>query len=108
MNKVNTKAEMWLPVAALIGLTQRATDRLRTLAGKRLTAADELHISSDSERTQEANRAAVLERLRKLLLEAIHEPKPRRKSKPSRAARQRRLESKRRRSEVKARRRGIE
>lgn len=108
VNKVNTKAEMWLPVVALIGLTERATDRLRALAGKRLTIADEIHISSDTERTQEANRAAVLQRLRELLLEAIHEPKPRRKSKPSRAARQRRLDSKRRRSEVKFRRRSLE
>jgi ribosome-associated protein len=108
VNKVNTKAELWVPIGALAGMTGRAVDRLRTLAGKRLTIADELHISSDTERTQEGNRAAVLERLRELLVTAMHEPKPRRKSKPSRAARQRRLDSKRRRSEIKASRRGAE
>lgn len=97
-----------MPVGALIGMTGRAIERLRTLAGKRLTSLDELHVSSDTERTQEGNRAAVLERLRELLVKAMHEPKPRRKSKPSRAARQRRLDSKRRRSEIKANRRGAE
>ena len=108
VNKVNTKAEVWVPLGAITGLTERALARLRGLAGKRLTSLDELHISSDTERTQEGNRTAVLQRLRELLLEAIHEPKPRRKSKPSRAARQRRLDSKRRRSETKARRRSLE
>jgi ribosome-associated protein len=108
VNKVNTKAEVWIPLSAMTGLTGRAIARLRALAGKRLTSLDELHISSDTERTQEGNRAAVLERLRDLLLEATYEPKPRRKSKPSRAARQRRLDSKRRRSETKARRRSLE
>jgi ribosome-associated protein len=108
VNKVNTKAELWVPVGAIVGMTARAIGRLRTLAGKRLTSLDELHVSSDTERTQEGNRAAVLERLRELLVTAMHEPKPRRKVKPSRAARQRRLDSKRRRSEIKARRRGAE
>ena len=106
VNKVNTKAELWVPVAAIVGLRGRATERLRTLAGRRLTTSDEIHLAADTERTQEANRAAVLGRLRELLVAAMHEPKPRRKTKPSRASRQRRLESKRRRSQVKATRRG--
>jgi ribosome-associated protein len=105
VNKLNTKAELWLPVAELYGLSDRALARLRQFAGKRLTGADEIHISSDTERTQEANRAAVLERLEELLTKARHEPKARRKTKPSRASRQRRLEAKRRRSDVKSNRR---
>jgi ribosome-associated protein len=108
VNKVNTKAEVWIPLGEIVGLTARAMERLRSIAGKRLTSLDELHIASDTERTQEGNRAAVMQRVRELLTEAMHEPKPRRKSKPSRAARQRRLDSKRRRSETKARRRGAE
>lgn len=108
VNKVNTKSELWIPIMAIAGLTERATGRLRALAGKRLTASDEIHIAADTERTQEGNRAAVLQRLRELLLAAMHEPKPRRKTKPSRGARQRRLDAKRRRSEIKARRRGAE
>ena len=59
-----------------------------------------------TERTQPANRAAVVDRLRELLVSALHEPKPRRKTKPSRASKLRRLEAKRRRSEVKSKRSG--
>jgi ribosome-associated protein len=108
VNKVNTKAELWIPVGAIVGLSARAVGRLRSLAGRRLTIADEIHIAADSERTQEANRSAVLERLRELLVEAMHEPRPRRKTKPSRAAKQRRLDSKKRRSKIKAHRRPAE
>jgi ribosome-associated protein len=106
VNKLNTKAELWVPLSAISGLSERALARLRALAGRRLTSAGEIHITSETERSQEGNRSAVVERLRQLLLEALREPKPRRKTRPSRAAKQRRLESKRKRSEVKSRRRG--
>jgi ribosome-associated protein len=108
VNKVNTKAEVWVPIGAIMGLSERAMVRLRALAGKRLTGSEEIHIAADTERTQEGNRAAVMQRLRELLVDAMHEPKPRRKTKPSRGARQRRLDAKRRRSEIKARRRGAD
>ena len=108
VNKVNTKAELWVPVGSISGMTFRAISRLRALAGRRLTIADEIHIAADTERTQESNRAAALQRLRELLIAAAHEPKPRRKTRPSRAAKQRRLDSKRRRSQIKANRRGGE
>jgi ribosome-associated protein len=108
VNKVNTKAELWVPVNSISGMTFRAIARLRALAGRRLTISDEIHIAADTERTQESNRAAAQERLRELLIQAMHEPKPRRKTKPSRAAKQRRLDSKRHRSEIKANRRGSE
>jgi ribosome-associated protein len=106
VNKVNTKAELWLALDALFGLTPRALDRLKQMAGKRLTSAGEIHIASDTERTQEANRAAVMDRLRALLAQAVHEPKARRKTKPSRASKRRRLDAKKRRGEIKANRRG--
>ena len=106
VNKLNTKADLWVPLHALYGLTDRAMARLKQMAGKRLTVAEEIHIASDTERTQEANRAAVLERLTDLLKQAVHEPKKRRKIKPSKAAKQRRLDSKKRRSDIKSGRRG--
>ena len=105
VNKVNTKAELWVPLAAIEGMSGRAIDRLRQMAGKRLTAAGEIHIVSETERSQEGNRSAVLDRFRALLAAAAHEPKRRRKTKPSRAAKQRRLESKKRKSQVKSGRR---
>jgi ribosome-associated protein len=105
VNKLNTKAELWVPLDAIEGLSEAATGRLRAMAGKRLTIAGEIHITSETERTQEGNRTAVLDRLRALLAAAVHEPKKRRKTKPSKASKRRRLESKRRKSEIKSGRR---
>jgi ribosome-associated protein len=106
VNKLNTKVELWVPVGALQGLGDAAATRLRSAAGRRLTQADEIHLTSETSRSQETNRATVMERLRELLVAAMHEPKKRRKTRPSRAAKLRRLESKRKRGETKARRRG--
>ena len=108
VNKVNTKAEVWVAVGAMVGLSERAKGRLRRLSGRRLLATDEIHIAADSERTQEGNRVEVLARLRELLVTAMHEPKARRKTKPSRGSRERRLQAKKRRSEIKSRRQGRE
>ena len=105
VNKVNTKAELWVPVAAIAGLSERAVARLKAMAGRRLTAAGEIHIAAETERSQEGNRSAVLDRLRALVAGAAHEPKPRRKTKPSKASKRRRLENKRRESEIKSGRR---
>jgi ribosome-associated protein len=106
VNKVNTKAQLWVPISAITGLRESALHRLRQFAGHRLTAADELHITAETERTQEGNRTAVLDRLKQLIQQAAHEPKRRKKTKPSKGARERRLQSKKRRSEIKSHRRG--
>ena len=108
VNKVNTKAELWVAVGDVVGLTDRARDRLRQFAGKRLTASDAVHLSSDESRSQEGNRQSVIERLRELIVQSIHEPKVRRKTKPSYGSKQRRLTAKRHRSDVKAKRQGRE
>ena len=106
VNKVNTKAELWVPVDALHGLRPAALERLRALAGSRLTKAGEIHIASETERTQEGNRLAVYARLRDLIERATVVPKVRRKTKPSKASKRRRLEQKRRRGSIKSQRRG--
>jgi ribosome-associated protein len=109
VNKLNTKAEIWLAMDAVRGrITQRAFDRLVKLAGKRLTLDGQIHLASEAHRSQEQNRQEAMERLRELLVSAMVEPKVRRKTKPSRRAKERRLEGKRRRSIVKARRQGRE
>ena len=105
VNKLNSKAELWIPLTAIVGLTEPARERLAKLAGHRLTQAGEIHISSDTQRTQESNRAEVFDRLRELIIQARHEPKRRKKTKISRAAKQRRVDSKKRRGDVKAKRR---
>ena len=108
VNKLNTKAEMWVAISALRGLRADALDRLRQLAGHRLTQQDELHIVAQTSRTQEANRGAAIERLRELLIRAMHRPKARRPTKPSAASRRRRLEGKRRRGQTKVHRGSVD
>lgn len=107
VNKVNTKAELWVEVAQLRGLTSAAVERLKGIAGpSRLTAAGEIHLASDESRSQEANRTEILRRLREMIVEAKREPKRRKKTRPSRASKMRRLDAKKRRGEIKAGRRG--
>jgi ribosome-associated protein len=106
VNKLNTKAELWVRINAIQGLRDAARARLRALAASRLTKSDEIHIASETARSQEANRQAAFDRLRDLIVRAKVEPKVRKKTKPSKAARQRRLEGKRRRGEVKRHRGG--
>ena len=104
VNKLNTRAELWVDLAEIRGLLPSAINRLRRLAGKRLTRDGRVHLIAQTERSQERNREAILDRLREMIRLAQIEPKPRRPTKPSRAAKRRRLETKRRRGEVKLRR----
>jgi ribosome-associated protein len=105
VNKVNTRAQLWVPISAITGLRESALGRLRQLAGSRLTAADDLHITAETERTQEGNRTAVLDRLKLLVQQPAHQPNRRKNTKPSRGAKQRRLKGKNTRSEIKSKRR---
>ena len=105
VNKVNTKAELWVKLDALSGLHPDALERLKALAGSRLTKEGELHLTGDESRSQESNRQEVLLRLRELIVQASRRPKKRRPTKPSRRAKQRRLDTKKHVGEKKARRR---
>ena len=107
VNKLNTKAELWLRPDSLLGLRDDARVRLVSLAGKRMTNEGELHLVAETARTQERNRSAVLEKLRELIVQAQHIPKKRRRTRPTAGSRQRRLDSKRMRSETKTQRRSI-
>ena len=101
VNKLSTRAELRVAVEAIVGLSEPVRQRLRDLAGRRLTGGDEILIVAESERSQLQNRRACLERLRALVTEALAVPKPRRPTKPSRGAVEKRLETKRRQSERK-------
>ncbi len=105
VNKLNTKAEIWVLLSAIRGLRESAIERLRAAAGNRLTKAGEIHLVSESERSQEGNRLDVMNRLRELIVQAKVEPKRRRKTRPSAGAKRRRLEAKKKRGEIKSQRR---
>ena len=76
-------------------------DRLLAIGGQRLTKDGVLVISAQRFRTQERNRADGLERLLALIRRASERPKPRRATRPTLASKERRLDSKTRRSSVK-------
>jgi ribosome-associated protein len=105
VNKVSTRAELRIAVRDILGMDHAAADRLRQFAGKRLTRGDEIVIHASETRSQRDNREACLTRLRELVAKAVIRPRLRRKTKPSRGAKERRLQGKRITSERKAGRR---
>ena len=103
VNKVSTAVELRFDVAAS-ALPEEVKARLIALAGRRLTADGKLLIDSREHRTQAQNRAEARERLVELVRRAAVRPKRRKKTRPTRAARERRLVAKVARSRVKERR----
>jgi len=101
VNKVSTAVELRFDVRAS-SLPFDVKQRLIALAGSRMTGDDVLLIDSREHRTQGQNREAARARLVALLQHAAKRPKTRRPTKPKRAAKEKRLESKRQRSEVKS------
>jgi ribosome-associated protein len=87
-----------------IALADDAAARLARLAGQRMTKNGVIVIHAQRFRTQERNRADAIDRLLQLLREASIRPTPRRATRPTLGSKQRRLEGKKRRSDVKARR----
>jgi ribosome-associated protein len=106
VNKVSTAVELRFDVAAST-LAEDVKARLIALAGKKMTAGGMLLIDSREHRTQAQNRAAARARLVALLREAAKRPKSRKKTRPTQAARERRLVAKVQRGRVKARRRSV-
>jgi len=101
VNKVATAVQLRLDVFRL-GLAPDVYSRLKQLAGSRMTTAGEIVITARSYRTQEANRQDARERLADLLARAHLRPVKRVKTKASRAAKAKRVDSKTRRGAVKA------
>jgi ribosome-associated protein len=106
VNKVSTAIQLRFDVLGSASIPLEVKQRLVRLAGRRLTSDGVLIIKAQQYRTQEQNRQAALERLKHLILQASQPPRPRHRTKPSRSAILRRLESKRKRSDLKRMRRG--
>lgn len=105
VNKVATAVQLKFDVRGSRSLPDAVRERLIALAGRRVGADGVLTIQARRHRTQEGNRQDAVERLVALIREACVRPKARHETKPTRASRERRLESKRQRSETKSRRR---
>lgn len=94
VNKVNTKVNLRLRLADLAGLNEAEMGRLREILAARITNEDEIVIASDEERSRRTNLERAFSRMEAIVATAARLPKRRRPTKPSRAAREQRLQSK--------------
>lgn len=108
VNKVATAVQLRFDAARSPSLSDPVRRRLMRLAGKRLTAEGEIVIEARRQRSQEQNRQDAIDRLTALIRQALAAPKPRRKTRPTQASRERRLAAKRRRGRIKQHRGSID
>lgn len=101
VNKVSTAVELRFDVRRSPSLPEAVRERLERLAGSRMTDDGVLVIRAERFRTQEMNREDARARLAELVVKALHVPKRRVPTKPSRAAKARRVDSKVKRGNVK-------
>lgn len=101
VNKVATAVQLRVDVFRL-GLPPYAYQRFKTLAGTKMTGAGELVITARKFRTQDANRADARERVADLIEKSLERQARRVKTKPSRAAKARRVDEKKGRATIKA------
>ena|SRR5688572_21295395 len=101
VNKVSTAVELRFDVRHSGSLPLAVRDRLVRLAGRRITDEGVLVIRAERHRTQERNREDARQRLIELVRKALHVPKKRIATKPSRSAKARRVDTKVRRGGVK-------
>jgi ribosome-associated protein len=105
VNTSSTRIEVWWNIGASPTLTEEQRARLLARLASRLDAEGRLRIVASESRSQLRNREAATERLRSLVAAALQVPKPRKRTKPTRAAKAARVEAKRRRSATKRERR---
>ncbi len=101
VNKVSTAVQLRFDVGNSPSLPGDVRTRLIRLAGRRITQEGILIIEARQHRTQERNREDAVARLVELIRKATEKPKPRKKTRPSLAAKERRIEGKKQRGEVK-------
>ena len=101
VNTTDSRIQVRWNVLETAPLTETERARVRNKLASRLTESGDLILASDAHRSQHRNREEVTERLAAMLREALIPPKPRKKTKPTRASRERRLDEKRKKSRTK-------
>ncbi len=105
VNTSSTRVEVWWDIARSPTLSEEQRVRLTARLGTRLDGSGRLRLVSSTSRSQLRNREEVTERLVRVVAEALRVPKQRKRTKPTRAAREKRLDAKRRRGATKRQRR---
>jgi ribosome-associated protein len=106
VNKVASAVQLRFLLPQNTSLPAAVRSRLQRLAGQRLIDDGSILLSARNERSQEQNRRAALERLADLVRAALIEPKIRKKTRPTRASKERRIDTKKRRAGTKRQRSG--
>jgi ribosome-associated protein len=106
VHKVSSAVQLRFDVRRSPSLPEDVKARLERIAGKRLTSEGVIVITAQRFRTQERNREDAVARLVELIRQATERPKPRRPTRPTLASKQRRLEAKGRRADIKTGRSG--
>ena len=101
VNKVNTKVRLTVPLESLSGLTAEEMERAREKLSPILNNTGCLFIDVDEERLQELNRKTAFARMESRIVNAVKIPKKRKKTKPTKASKERTLKGKKIRSELK-------
>ncbi|KKR79404.1 MAG: Class I peptide chain release factor [Candidatus Nomurabacteria bacterium GW2011_GWA2_40_9] len=108
VNKTSTKVILHWPVGKSLVLSDEEKARVREKLVNKINNEDELVLMSEEERSQPQNKEIAIARLQSLVTEALRVPKKRRSTRPTKASKLRRIESKKQRSEIKVARRTIE
>jgi ribosome-associated protein len=106
VNKVASAVQLRFLLPQNTSLPAAVRSRLQRLAGQRLVDDGSILLTARNERSQEQNRRAALERLADLVRAALIEPKIRKKTRPTRASKERRIDTKKRRAGTKRQRSG--
>jgi len=107
VNKVSSAVQLRFDAAKSSALSEGIRNRLKQISGHRMTAEGILIIEARRYRSQDRNREDAIDRLVTLIRKAAETPRPRRPTRPSPAAKQKRLTAKRHRGEIKRRRRTV-
>lgn len=108
VNKVESRVELRFRLPDSQLLTEEQKETLRTKLASRLTAEGELLVVAQEDRSQLRNRETALLKFHQLLTKALHRPKARKATKPSKGAVRKRLESKKKHGEKKANRKSLD
>ena len=108
VNKVSSAAQLKWDFMLSEVLTENQKNLINEKLYNFINKNEELYLRSDEFRDLERNKARCLDKLEQLLKKAFHKPKPRKKTKPSKAAKKKRLDAKRQRGETKRNRKKID
>ncbi len=108
VNKTSTKVIIHWPVGKSAVLSWEEKERIRVKLANRINNEDELVVMSEEERSQPQNREIAIARLQELVTGALHVPKKRYATRPTKGSKLRRIEGKKQRSEIKSGRKSME